>query len=232
MGFVAPRHVGFSRTRDQTHVPCIGGLILNHCTTREVPVQHFLGLFRHLKWREVRVHGLIKSIPWEVSALEEDPYRRIGWGVGGQSAISSNLHPGNSTKEDSESISGEKQQKLSRRYSWDAEQHPTRQQRPRQTGELPPGHQQYEYLVSPWHFGRDNALGLSHHFLFLGTQEDYISQAPLKLGWVYFLANGTWAKALMQGFPRPGPTHIFFLFLGDHKAWLQVISSRNNLLLG
>ena len=47
---VAPRHVGSSRTRARTHVPCIGrqilnhcGMwILNHCTTREVPSAHFL----------------------------------------------------------------------------------------------------------------------------------------------------------------------------------------------
>ena len=37
MGLVAPRHVGSSRTRAPTHVPCIGRQILNHCTTREVP---------------------------------------------------------------------------------------------------------------------------------------------------------------------------------------------------
>ena len=35
-GLVPPRHVGSSRTRDQTRVPCIGRRILNHCTTREV----------------------------------------------------------------------------------------------------------------------------------------------------------------------------------------------------
>ena len=37
MGLVAPRHVGSSRTRARTRVPCIGRWILNHCTTREVP---------------------------------------------------------------------------------------------------------------------------------------------------------------------------------------------------
>ena len=37
MGLVAPRHVGSSRTRAPTHVPCIGRWILNHCTTREAP---------------------------------------------------------------------------------------------------------------------------------------------------------------------------------------------------
>ena len=37
-GLVAPRHVGSSRTRAWTRVPCIGRQILNHCATREVPV--------------------------------------------------------------------------------------------------------------------------------------------------------------------------------------------------
>ena len=36
-GFVALRHVGSSRTRDRTHVSCIGRWILNRCTTGEVP---------------------------------------------------------------------------------------------------------------------------------------------------------------------------------------------------
>ena len=36
MGLVALQHVGSSQTRDQTHVPCIGRLILNHWTTRAV----------------------------------------------------------------------------------------------------------------------------------------------------------------------------------------------------
>ena len=35
-GLVAPRHVGSSRTRARTHVPCIDRWILNHCATREV----------------------------------------------------------------------------------------------------------------------------------------------------------------------------------------------------
>ena len=34
-GLVAPRHVGSSRTRAQTHVPCIGRRTFNHCATRE-----------------------------------------------------------------------------------------------------------------------------------------------------------------------------------------------------
>ena len=40
-GLSCLQHVGSSRTRAQTHVPCIGRWILNHCATREVPpVQH------------------------------------------------------------------------------------------------------------------------------------------------------------------------------------------------
>ena len=41
MGLVAPWHVGSSRTKDQTHVPCIDRRILNHCTTREIPEVNF-----------------------------------------------------------------------------------------------------------------------------------------------------------------------------------------------
>ena len=37
MDLVAPQHVGSSRTRDLTHVPCTGRQILNHCATTEVP---------------------------------------------------------------------------------------------------------------------------------------------------------------------------------------------------
>ena len=36
-GLVAPQHVGSSRTRARTHVPCLGRQILNHCAIREVP---------------------------------------------------------------------------------------------------------------------------------------------------------------------------------------------------
>ena len=34
-GPVAPRHAGSSRTRAQTHVPCVGRWTLSHCSTRE-----------------------------------------------------------------------------------------------------------------------------------------------------------------------------------------------------
>ena len=37
MGLFAPRHVGFSQTRDQTDVFCIASQILNHWTTKEAP---------------------------------------------------------------------------------------------------------------------------------------------------------------------------------------------------
>ena len=59
MGLVTLRHVGSSQTRAQTHVPCIGRWILNHCTTREAPVKailmwsHYLNLFEFApdKWK-------------------------------------------------------------------------------------------------------------------------------------------------------------------------------------
>ena len=40
-GLIALHHVGSSRTRDRTHVPCIGRWILNHWTTREAPAGAF-----------------------------------------------------------------------------------------------------------------------------------------------------------------------------------------------
>ena len=39
---VTPRHVGSSVTRDQMHVHCVGRWILNHQTTRGVPVIAFI----------------------------------------------------------------------------------------------------------------------------------------------------------------------------------------------
>ena len=46
-GLVAPRHVGSSRTRARTHVPCIGRRILNHCATRKA---HMLPFFSNVKY--------------------------------------------------------------------------------------------------------------------------------------------------------------------------------------
>ena len=47
-GLVAPQHVGSSRTRARTHVPCIGRRI--HCATREGPCS----LFKHKTQRQRR----------------------------------------------------------------------------------------------------------------------------------------------------------------------------------
>ena len=65
MGLVVPWHVGSSRTRARTRVPCIGSQILNHCTTREVPLamvffffNKFIYLFIWLCWVFVSVRGL------------------------------------------------------------------------------------------------------------------------------------------------------------------------------
>ena len=53
MGLVAPWHVGSPGTRDQTHVPCIGRRILNHCTTREAK-----GAFLEVNL-EVKLEGFV-----------------------------------------------------------------------------------------------------------------------------------------------------------------------------
>ena len=58
-GLVAPQHVGSSRTRARTHVPCFGRLILNHCATREVPRLTSC----QLKAFACVLHLLIKSSP-------------------------------------------------------------------------------------------------------------------------------------------------------------------------
>ena len=42
MGLIAVRHVESSQTRDRICVPCIGRLLLNHWTTREVLVWVFV----------------------------------------------------------------------------------------------------------------------------------------------------------------------------------------------
>ena len=49
-GLAAPRHVGSSRTRDWTRVPCTGRWILNHQTTRKVPSAFFTSRFNFIIW--------------------------------------------------------------------------------------------------------------------------------------------------------------------------------------
>ena len=65
-GPVAPQHVRSSQTRAQTHVPCIGRQILNHCATREAPGLYFCSPFpashslrtrwRGPRWAEDQAH--------------------------------------------------------------------------------------------------------------------------------------------------------------------------------
>ncbi|XP_073649767.1 translin-associated protein X isoform X4 [Tursiops truncatus] len=58
-GPAAPRHVGSSRTRARTRVPCIGRRTLNHCTTREVLCTCILdGISKHTK------SGICLKIQW------------------------------------------------------------------------------------------------------------------------------------------------------------------------
>ena len=51
-GLVAPRHVGSSRTRARTSVPCVNRWILNHCATRGVYHLFFNFAFVSLVWRD------------------------------------------------------------------------------------------------------------------------------------------------------------------------------------
>ena len=51
-GLVALRHVGSSRTRARTRVPCIGRQILNHCATREAPIC----ILKRKTLRYIRIH--------------------------------------------------------------------------------------------------------------------------------------------------------------------------------
>ena len=44
-GLVTLQHVGSSRTRARTRVPCIDRWILNHCTTREAPIIYLMNLY-------------------------------------------------------------------------------------------------------------------------------------------------------------------------------------------
>ena len=55
MGLVVPGHVGSSRTRARTCVPCIGRWILNHCATREAP-QDFIFFNRLYLLEQSQVH--------------------------------------------------------------------------------------------------------------------------------------------------------------------------------
>ena len=68
-GLVAPRHVESSQTRAQTHVPCIGRQILNHCATREAQqliflihlkkyLSIYLSIYLWLRWVFVAARGL------------------------------------------------------------------------------------------------------------------------------------------------------------------------------
>ena len=57
-GFVVSWDVESSQTRDRTRVPCIGGRILNHWTTREI-----LTLTEQDKWMGwgLRVQGSLEN---------------------------------------------------------------------------------------------------------------------------------------------------------------------------
>ena len=60
-GLVAPRHVGSSRTRARTRVPCIGRRILNRCATGEVPHSFFITISLGPFQKQLEVFFLTKA---------------------------------------------------------------------------------------------------------------------------------------------------------------------------
>ena len=65
-------HVGSSRTRGRTRVPCIGRRIPNHCTTREAHCQQFLKKKNRI---ERKVTGCFKQGNGEYC------FMKLGWDI-------------------------------------------------------------------------------------------------------------------------------------------------------
>ena len=68
-GISCSRHVGSSRNRARTRVPCIGRRILNHCATREAPCISFLTiLFVIWFWAFIffsySINKKLRVFPW------------------------------------------------------------------------------------------------------------------------------------------------------------------------
>ena len=78
--------MGSSRTRDRTHVPCIGRWILNHCTAREVPADLFYVWFIIMK--KIRPHQLPERGSLEHSVRRMNG-RRGSWRQRGRFCIPS-----------------------------------------------------------------------------------------------------------------------------------------------
>ena len=83
-GLASPRHVGSSRTRARTRVPCIGRRILNHCATREVLEEFLIPLLVQGKEASMSVQhkhiwslGYIKCGDY-ISFLDTIPNPRLG----------------------------------------------------------------------------------------------------------------------------------------------------------
>ena len=72
-GLVAPQHVGSSRTRARTCVPCIGRRIPNHCATRGAPGWSFNSRYSH----ESMLSFLIFSPA--TGAVQAEPRSNCGW---------------------------------------------------------------------------------------------------------------------------------------------------------
>jgi len=98
--FVAPWHVGSSRTRDQTLVSCIGRQILDHWATRGAPGRFSYSEFFHIcgwlacyfGWSRMAVRFLLipyQSCSWSFISFffQRTLINSVCWGAGWQSQL-------------------------------------------------------------------------------------------------------------------------------------------------
>ena len=67
-GLTCPKHVESSRTRDRTHIPCIGRWILNHWTARVVHDTCFL------MWMCLQSHNFLSKYLCSLSFFSRAPF--------------------------------------------------------------------------------------------------------------------------------------------------------------
>ena len=93
MGLVPQRHVGSSRTRDRTHVPCIGKRILNHCATREVLLRSSYANLCSFSLK-ILPYFSFSSIPMQRCSAYSNFYLTLNFsGLGGENSANSEVFP-------------------------------------------------------------------------------------------------------------------------------------------
>ena len=95
-GFVALRHVGSSRTRDQTCVPCIGRQILNHWTAKEV-------LDSFMAYKALYNHSCL-AVPHKLSREALEGRRRLRPSPTAEGKTNTQSHPKSQLERDSSEL--------------------------------------------------------------------------------------------------------------------------------